>query len=180
MTDQLISDKLKEAIHIAQSIAKEYSHKQYSSAHLLKALLHKDVGMLKYLESIGQDGYYVEEWAEVRLESLPKTSKPSDNISGDDAVTAIFYEAESVKLKIKTETLNEFCVLIAICTPGVGFSYEQLKTLTLTPNELLSHFANSGNVDNLIADQIDTTQKANSVSDNSVLNTYCVDKTFWF
>ena len=177
MTDQLISDKLKEAIHIAQSIAKEYSHKQYSSAHILKALLHKDVGMLKYLESIGQDGYYVEEWAEVRLESLPKTSKPSDNITGDDAVTAIFYEAENIKLKIESELLNEFCVLIAICTPGVGFSYEQLKTLPLTPNELLSDLANSGPTDNILTKQSNTTQPSNANSDNSVLNTYCIDKT---
>lgn len=179
MTDQLISDKLKEAIHIAQSIAKEYSHKQYSSAHILKALLHKDVGMLKYLESIGQDGYYVEEWAEVRLESLPKTSKPSDNITGDDAVTAIFYEAENIKLKIESELLNEFCVLIAICTPGVGFSYEQLKTLPLTPNELLSDLANSGPTDNIFTKQSNTTQPSNATSDNSVLNTYCIDKTLY-
>ncbi len=66
----IFSTQLEEAIHIAKSIAKEHNHKDYSSAHLLKALLHKNIGMMKYIESIGQDAYYVEEWAEVRIETL--------------------------------------------------------------------------------------------------------------
>ena len=67
MSDYKLSNTINEVIHISQAIAKEYSHKEYSSAHLLKALMHKDFGLIKYLESIGQDGYYVDEWAEVRL-----------------------------------------------------------------------------------------------------------------
>ncbi|WP_290699344.1 hypothetical protein [Lacinutrix sp.] len=144
MTDQLISDKLKQTIHIAQAIAKEYSHAEYSSAHLLKALLHKDIVLLKYIESIGQDAYYVEEWAEVRLKSMPRTAKPPESASGDSTVDAVFYEAESVKLKIASQTLGEFCILVALCTTGVGFSFEQLKTFPLTPNELISHLVKPG------------------------------------
>ena len=37
------SDSLKRAIQIAQSVAKEYGHALFTPAHLLKALLHKDV-----------------------------------------------------------------------------------------------------------------------------------------
>ena len=174
MTDQLISDKLKQTIHIAQAIAKEYSHQEYSSAHLLKALLHKDIGVLKYIESIDQDPYYVEEWAEVRLESMPKTAKPPESPSGDSTVEAVFYEAESVKLKIASETLDEYCILIALCTPGVGFSFEQLKTFPLTPNELITHLAKPGNIDNTASN---SSSKSKNSSENSVLDTYCVDKT---
>lgn len=174
MTDQLISDKLKQTIHIAQAIAKEYSHQEYSSAHLLKALLHKDIGVLKYIESIDQDPYYVEEWAEVRLESMPKTAKPPESPSGDSTVEAVFYEAESVKLKIASETLDEYCVLIALCTPGVGFSFEQLKTFPLTPNELITHLAKPGNIDNTSSN---SSSKSKNSSEDSVLDTYCVDKT---
>jgi len=177
MTDQLISDKLKETIHIAQAIAREYSHSEYSSAHLLKALLHRDIGMLKYIESINHDAYYVEEWAEVRLETLPRTAKPDESPSGDKSVEAVFYEAESVKLKIGSETVDEFCVLVSLCTPGVGFSFEQLKTFPLTPKELISALASNGsskNIDNIVTDNV---QKNKKVGDNSILNTYCIDKT---
>ena len=177
MTDQLISDKLKQTIHIAQAIAKEYSHQEYSSAHLLKALLHKDIGLLKYIESIGQDAYYVEEWAEVRLESLPRTAKPPESPSGDKFIEAVFYEAESVKLKIEAETLDEFCILVSLCTPGVGFSFEQLKTFPLTPNELISNLATSGDAKSDKKFSNNSSGKAQGKADNSVLNTYCVDKT---
>ena len=36
MSDYVFSNTLKEAIHIAQAVAKEYAHKQYASAHILK------------------------------------------------------------------------------------------------------------------------------------------------
>ena len=137
MTDYPTTDTVKEAIHIAQAIARENSHANYSSAHLLKALLHKDIGMIKFLEDMGQDGYYAEEWAEVRLEGMPKTSKVPESPSGDASVEAVFYEADNIKLKLGLEQVNAQCLLIALCTPGVGFSYDQLKTLPITPNELM-------------------------------------------
>jgi len=175
MIDQHISDKLKEAVHIAQAIAKEYSHLNYSSAHLLKAILHKNIGLLQYLESIGEDGYYIDEWAEVRLEGLPKTSKPVDNCEGDDLVTAVFYEAESVKLKLDKELLDEFCILIALSTPGVGFTHEQLKTFPLTPNGLLNALGAKGEPEAL-KENNSHSQQGNPAS-NTILNTYCIDKT---
>ena len=175
MIDQHISDKLKEAVHIAQAIAKEYSHLNYSAAHLLKAILHKNIGLLQYLESIGEDGYYIDEWAEVRLEGLPKTSKPSDNCEGDDLVTAVFYEAESVKLKLSKELLDEYCILIALSTPGVGFTHEQLKTFPLTANGLLNALGANGEPETLKKEAFSLEQA--SPASNTILNTYCIDKT---
>ncbi|SDZ99776.1 ATP-dependent Clp protease ATP-binding subunit [Bizionia paragorgiae] len=175
MTDLPISEKLKETVHIAQAIAKEYSHPNYSSAHLLKALMHKSIGLLNYLESHGEDGYYVEEWAEVRLESLPKTTKPSDNCEGDDLVSAVFYEAESIKLKLDKDELDEFCILIALSTPGVGFTHEQLKTFPLTPQGLLATLGASG--DSKPVSATDNKGGGTIPANNAVLNTYCVDKT---
>ena len=134
-----LNETLNQAIHIAQSIAKEYAHKEYSSAHLLKALLHKDIGMLKYLESIGQDAYYIEEWAEVRLESFPKTNKIPEKPNHDAFVEAVFNEAESVKLKLGVEDVNVHSVLAALATPGVGFSYEQLKTFPLQASDVIKN-----------------------------------------
>lgn len=134
-----LDQSLNQAIHIAQSIAKEYSHKEYSSAHLLKALLHKDIGMLKYLNSIDVDGYYIEEWAEVRLESYPKTNKIPEQPGHDAFVEAIFNEAETIKLKLGVDKVNAHCVLAALAIPGVGFSFEQLKTFPLQAEDVIKH-----------------------------------------
>jgi len=155
MSDYTISDKLKNTIHIAQAIVKEYSHKEYTAAHLLKALMHKDIGLIKYLENIGQDGYYVAEWAEVRLESLPKTNKTPENPAADDIAEAVFYEADNIRVKLGLEEVDEFCLLIALCTPGVGFSYEQLKSFLLTPNEIIDSL-------NIAEGSTQTSNKSNS------------------
>ncbi len=180
MTDNtILSNKLIETIHISQAIAKEYSHSEYSSAHLLKALMHRDIGLLKYLESIDQDPYYIEEWAEVRLESLPKTSKIPETPKEDSTIEAVFYEADNIKLKIGAENIDEHCVLIALCTPGVGFSFEQLKTLPITPAEIIDNLAsntNSAVPSNGSSTNNKTTNNGNAGT-SSVLKKYCVDKT---
>lgn len=178
MTDQAISEKLKNAIHIAQSIAKEYQNQEYSCAHLLKALLHRDVGMLKYLEKIGQDGYYIEEWAEVRIEGLPKATKLPETIKGDKSVDAVFYEAENIKIKIGAETIDEYCLLIAMSTPGVGFTYEQLKTLPITAGELITNVSSA----DAFASGKDAVQSQggilkNKTLDIKILDVYCFNKT---
>ena len=54
-----ISDSAKHAIQIAQSYAKEYIHEKFSSSHLLLALLHKEVGMRSFIESMGKDYFYI-------------------------------------------------------------------------------------------------------------------------
>lgn len=170
-----MSDTLKEAIHIAQAIAREYSHSQYTASHLLKALMHKNIGLLKYLESIGQDGYYVEEWAEVRLEGLPKTNKVPESPKADESIEAVLYEADNIKLKLGLNEVNEHCTLIALCTPGVGFSFEQLKSFSLTPNELIDNLGVATEVANTSSVSSGTTSKP-SASGTTNLNKYCINK----
>ncbi|MCF6349783.1 MAG: ATP-dependent Clp protease ATP-binding subunit [Flavobacteriaceae bacterium] len=179
MTDYKLSNKLEEVIHISQALAKEYAHKTYSAAHLLKALMHKNIGMLAYLEKIGQDGYFVDEWADVRLESLPKASRVPENPSSDDLVEAIFYEADSVKLKLGVDAVNEYCLLIAICTPGVGFTYEQLKTFPLTPNEIIENLGgNQISSENKNSENsFSQTKMSSSTTGTATLSQYCVNKT---
>jgi ATP-dependent Clp protease ATP-binding subunit ClpB len=48
--DFSLSDSSISAVQIAQAVAKEYSHENFSPAHLLRALLHKDVGLKGFLE----------------------------------------------------------------------------------------------------------------------------------
>ncbi len=170
------SSKIEEAVHIAKSIAKEHSHKEYSSSHLLKALLHKNIGMMPYIESIGQDPYYIEEWAEVRLESLPKSSKIMEDIKNDSSIDAVFIEAESLTHKIGVDAVDELCVLTALSTPGVGFTYEQLKTFPLTPSEIITNVACNGNtvLDNVVKDNTTSNKTKETLK---LLATYCENKT---
>ncbi len=131
---------------------------------------------MKYIESIGQDAYYVEEWAEVRIETLPKASKLSEDISPDDSVEAVFNEAEDIALKIGSDELDVLSVLIALSTPGVGFTYEQLKTFPLTPNELIANTTTNSNktIDGAIKANT-SAMKANEAT--KVLDLYCINKT---
>jgi ATP-dependent Clp protease ATP-binding subunit ClpB len=47
-----LSEEVKKVIHIAQSISKEYNHENFSAAHLLKALLHKSIGLHGFLDQL--------------------------------------------------------------------------------------------------------------------------------
>ena len=66
------SPELKNALEIASSIAKEYSHGTWGPSHLLKALLHNDIGLATLLASHNKDIHYLREWADVRIGELPQ------------------------------------------------------------------------------------------------------------
>ena len=70
-----LNESMKAAVEIAQSLAKEYNNDYFYPAHILRALLHKEVGLKDFLESIGKDPAYIMEWAEVRMDEYPKVGK---------------------------------------------------------------------------------------------------------
>ncbi|AXT54182.1 ATP-dependent Clp protease ATP-binding subunit [Aquimarina sp. BL5] len=179
MLDYTLSPKVNNAIHIAQSIAKEYHNDQYNAAHLLKALLHKDVGLKDFFNQIDGDIYYYEEWSEVRIEALPRVVNISDAIPGDKSVEAVFNEADTLKLKLGEDEITPKAVLIALCTPGVGFSYEQLKTLPLKADEVLIAATQGKTVaGKTSATKSGVTSSTGQKSDAGILDEYCFDKTF--
>ena len=45
-----LNESVKTAIEISQSIAKEYYNANFSSPHLLLALMHQQVGLRKFLD----------------------------------------------------------------------------------------------------------------------------------
>ncbi len=171
-----ISPEVKNALHIAEANAKGYFNDTYGASHLLRALLHKEIGLRSFIDNIGGDVYYLEEWADVRMEGLPRTTKVQDTISGDSSIDAVFNEAEMITLKLGLDEVTPVCVFAALCTPGVGFSYEQLKTLPVTRDQILNAVGNqstSGNTNENVVSNATT----NSKTDISVLTKYCIDKT---
>ncbi|HEU4555213.1 MAG TPA: ATP-dependent Clp protease ATP-binding subunit [Chitinophaga sp.] len=132
------------AIRVAQAIAKEYRHAHYSPAHLLKACLHKEVGIAAALQAMDIDIYYLEEWADVRLDSQPKASRIPGEPEEDDQAAAVLQEADAVRIEQNLDAANAWSLLIALSTPGVGFSFEQLKTFPFTREQLLARYNNNG------------------------------------
>src|ERR1700748_3178913 len=127
ITQDLVLDEVTaRIIHIAQAIARDYSSAVFTPAHLLKALLHKEAGLQELLKGLDKDIYYLEEWAEVRIESVPRSAPVRDRIVGDTGVEEVINEADNIRLRLLADTVQPLHLLAAISTPGVGFSYDQL------------------------------------------------------
>ena len=124
------------ALNIAQALAKEHLHAGYGPAHLLKALLHKDLGLETRLWQEDYDVYYIQDWAETRLEDCRKAHAPKEP-RPDEALLNVLDEADSIRALQQEEAVTPMHLLIAICTPGVAFSFEQLKTFPLQREALL-------------------------------------------
>ena len=55
MAQKPYTQEVQKALQIAQKIGKEHIHAHYSGAHLLKAMLNRDLSLLKALEAKGID-----------------------------------------------------------------------------------------------------------------------------
>jgi ATP-dependent Clp protease ATP-binding subunit ClpB len=129
------------AIRIAQATAKEQHHVQYTPAHLLLACLRKEVNIAAALQAMNIDIYYLEEWAEVRLDNLQKASRVVDEPEADEYAQNVLQEADSIRQEYDLDTIDAWCLLVALSTPGVGFTFEQLKTFPVQRSQLLTHFS---------------------------------------
>ena len=122
---------------IAQSFAEEYCSDAVYPAHLFKAVLHKDVGLVKFIESdLDKDYYYLQDWADVQMQLAPRAVRPMRDLELSDESQNVLDEAEEYKIKFGLDEANAICVLAALVTPGVGFSFDQLKTLPMTAAEI--------------------------------------------
>lgn len=139
-TYTIYAPEVQSAIRIAQALAKEHHHAHYTPAHLLLACLHKEVGLTPQLQAMDIDTYYLEEWAEVRLDSVSKAGRTPEAPEADDYAANVLQEADAVRLEYDLDAADTWCVLVALSTPGVGFSFEQLKTFPLQRAQLLAHF----------------------------------------
>lgn len=139
----IYAPEVQSVIRIAQALAKEHHHVQYTPAHLLLACLHREINLTASLQAMDVDTYYLEEWAEVRLDSLQRATRASEEPEPDDYAANVLQEADSVRLEYDLDAADAWCILVALSTPGVGFSYEQLKTFPLQRTQLLTHFSSA-------------------------------------
>jgi ATP-dependent Clp protease ATP-binding subunit ClpB len=132
----VFSIELLNALEIAKKIAKNNLNKYYSASHLLKAILNRDLSLLKRLEAMGKDVYYLDEWAEVRMEEEPKTTNVQD-AEPSDVIDEIIKEAESIRIALNEDEISLYAIIVALSSPGVGFNFDQMKTYPISRNELL-------------------------------------------
>lgn len=178
MQDLHLSDQLKEVIKIAQAIAKENMHPEFSPAHLLKALIHKEAGLLPLLETLDQDFYYLEEWADVRIESLQKKAAFQETIPGSTLISEVINEADNIRLKLSQDAIEPVHILAAVSTPGVAFTYEQLKSFPLRREDLISQITANDEIQAALGSLNNSNpmdQKGKSTK--HALLKYCKDKT---
>ncbi len=137
-----LSETSKRAVQIAQSIAKENHHAQFTPAHLLLGLLHNDVTLASWLMAIGKDVYYLRDWAEIRLESVSRAGHVPENPAGDDKVQAAIQLAELIAMQLSATSVEPVHILAALLKVNIAFSADQLKSLPLTQKELLDAAVN--------------------------------------
>lgn len=133
----IFHEELKSALDIAKKLASEARQTEYTAAHLLKAILHRDFSLLKELESMGNDVFFLEEWAEVRIEEIPKSVRYVDP-GAHESIDDVIIEADSIRDILGREEVDLFCTAVAISTPGVGFNFDQMKSFPITRSELLN------------------------------------------
>jgi ATP-dependent Clp protease ATP-binding subunit ClpB len=169
----MASEEIVQIVYIAKQYAKDNLNQKYSSAHILKALLNPQFDFLKELDSKGIDVFYIDEWADIRINELPKASKPAEDPAADSGVIAVFEEAETVG-KNNGIDVNFAILLITLVTPGIGFNHDQLKSLPVNPSTLTSVLID-GNL-GIVSQGNTGSSNSQPSSNSSILEKYCINK----
>lgn len=149
------SPSLLSAIKSAKSLAIQDGHSTYGVAHLAYALLFEPTGLVEVLKSLSKDIEYIKEWFDVRKEVYTSSQTNDNIITSDTEVENVFTESNFNKIRLGADSIDAFCVFIAIIKPGLVYSDKQIDGLNLSDKELLKHFGLRNN------------QKSFSLADNT-------------
>ncbi len=165
-----------EVFQIAEAYSKENMNATIEPAHILKALLHKDIGLVPFIEkTLNADYYYILDWADMRIRMSKKDSDSSQSKGFSALTKAVVSEADSIRASAKKEKIDAISLLIAVVTPGVGFTFEQLKTLPLQKDEIISsEGVTIGKVTTAMSNS--GAQQKNKSHGNKNIETYCINK----
>lgn len=172
-----LDESVQSAIRIAKSIAREYGNKCFTPAHLLKALLHKEVGLGSFVVSLGKDALFLEEWAEIRMEEYERLAGVTE-VDADEKIPKVFEEADNVRLKLGLLQINPICTLCALAKPETGFSADQLKSFPIREKEILDFFLQGDHIPLQVLQQSEGQENSGTASQPLTnLLKYCIDKT---
>ena len=133
----LLSTETKRAFDIAKAHVHEYRHAAITPAHLLLGLLHNDVGLASWLVALGKDVYFLRDWADYRLELIPKAINGVTDPANDAVTTQVMQLADLIATQYESMEVEPKHVLAALLKANVAFSADQLKSLPVTQKEVL-------------------------------------------
>ena len=161
---------------IANSYAEEFCSDAIYPSHLFKAVLHKDMGLVHFLETeLDKDYFYLQDWADIQMQLSPRATRPSSDLELSDEGQAVMDEAFSYQEKFGMSSCEPICVLASLVTPGVGFTFDQLKTLPLNATEICNKIGIKTSADGTVVASA-TTPAAKSVTGKGVVQQYCINK----
>lgn len=158
-------------LHIAQSFANDNKSPQIEPAHLFRALLHKSAGLINFIEdTLDEDYYYLLDWCDIRMQQCEKSAYGMKGTKLSDDCQSVIKEAISLQARYDTTPHKLEFILAALVSPGVGFSAEQLKTMPLKAEKVLSKLSNLNQ--NTVQNSSNTVTHSNTTANNS--NDYCL------
>ena len=126
-------------LHIAQSYANDNNSPLIEPAHMLRALLHKSAGLINFIEdTLDSDYYYLVDWADMRIQQCDKSPYKMKGFDFSREAKSVIKEAVNISEKSGLSQIDATCILAALVIPGIAFSFEQLKTMPLKAEKILS------------------------------------------
>ena len=136
---QLLQGFSFDLLHIAQSFATDNKSPKIEPAHLLRALLHKSAGLVNFIEdTLDEDYYYLVDWADMRIKQCGKSPYGMKSIELSHDSDMVVKEALEISERCGLSEITPITLLASLVTPGIGFSYEQLKTMPLQAEKLIN------------------------------------------
>jgi ATP-dependent Clp protease ATP-binding subunit ClpB len=132
----LYSDRAKQAVQSAQSLALARRHQQFAPEHLLKVLLEERDGLARNLiTTAGGDAGKAETATETALQKRAQVSGGSGQLYLDGDTARVFATAEDASKKAGDAFVTTERLLSAIAREG-GTAKEILKSVGATPDKL--------------------------------------------
>lgn len=160
-------------LHIAQSYATDNKSPKIEPAHLLRALLHKSVGLVSFIEdTLDEDYYYMVDWADMRMKQCEKSPYGMKGIELSHDTQNVIKEAQEISETCGLDSVTLESLLASLVTPGIGFSYEQLKTLPLQADKIKKVIQSGAPVKPATASTSPKSTSASQASDG--MEEYCI------
>ncbi|MBX9615538.1 MAG: ATP-dependent chaperone ClpB [Caulobacteraceae bacterium] len=136
MNLDLYSDRAKQAVQSAQTLALARKHQQFAPEHLLKVLLEERDGLARTLiTSAGGDPAKAAEGAESLLKKRPQVESANSQLYLDGSTARVFAAAEAAAKKSGDAFVTTERILAAIAREG-GPAGEALKAAGVTADKL--------------------------------------------
>ncbi len=126
-------------VHIAQSYASDNRSPQIEPVHIFRALLHKSAGLVNFIEdTLDEDYYYLVDWCDIHMQQCEKSPYGMRKAEFSRGSQSVIKEAVSLVNDTGKDFNKLEILLAALVSSGVGFTSEQLKTMPLTKDKILS------------------------------------------